>query len=276
MKIIATDLDGTLFYPKDRKNIICKKNLFFVQQFIDQGGKFAVVTGRSFSFCKKVEKVIGRNIDIIAYNGALIYSNGKIISTNIIENDIAKDIIDALIRDYKPACITLMCDDGMYYIAKNGSILVRVIYKLYYKIQKQYAEKSYFRKDEYYDALKSKRIFKILVVFGINKKATLKAEEVSNVLNNSYSNISSTWTNYSMEITKIGIFKGDSLEQYCDLNKFDKNDVYVVGDSGNDISMFKKFYDKSFVMSKGTESVKKFAKYEIEKFEDLSRYIYEK
>lgn len=55
-KIIATDLDGTLFYPKDRINIICKENLFFIQSFIDNGGKLVIVSGRSLLYGKKFKK----------------------------------------------------------------------------------------------------------------------------------------------------------------------------------------------------------------------------
>ena len=39
MKILVTDLDGTLFYPKDKKAMICKENLDFVRNFIDKGNK---------------------------------------------------------------------------------------------------------------------------------------------------------------------------------------------------------------------------------------------
>ena len=36
-KVLATDLDGTLFYPKGRKRCIPKKNVKFLQDFIDDG-----------------------------------------------------------------------------------------------------------------------------------------------------------------------------------------------------------------------------------------------
>ena len=51
MKILATDLDGTLFYPKDKKEMICKENLTFIRDFIDQGNKLVIVTGRSLAYC---------------------------------------------------------------------------------------------------------------------------------------------------------------------------------------------------------------------------------
>ena len=54
MKVLATDLDGTLFYPKDKKNIICLENLKFIRDFIDEGNKVILISGRSFDFLKIV------------------------------------------------------------------------------------------------------------------------------------------------------------------------------------------------------------------------------
>lgn len=110
----------------------------------------------------------------------------------------------------------------------------------------------------------------------MTNKANRRAEEATKTLNNTYSNIEAAWTTLAVEITTKNVSKGASIEKYCEINNINKDDVYVIGDSGNDISMFKKFHEHSFVMKKAPESVKRFSKYVINKFEDLSRYIYEK
>ena len=50
----------------------------------------------------------------------------------------------------------------------------------------------------------------------------------------------------------------------------------MVGDSGNDIPMFKEFPENSFCMSRAPETIQKYAKYTIDKYEDLSRYLIKK
>lgn len=55
-KILATDLDGTLFYPKRRITMISKRNLKFIRDFVDNGNKLLIVSGRNVKFAKKVEK----------------------------------------------------------------------------------------------------------------------------------------------------------------------------------------------------------------------------
>ena len=45
-KVIATDLDGTLFYPKRRVRMIKSKSLKFLRRHIDNGGRLVLVSGR--------------------------------------------------------------------------------------------------------------------------------------------------------------------------------------------------------------------------------------
>ena len=48
----------------------------------------------------------------------------------------------------------------------------------------------------------------------------------------------------------------------------------VVGDSGNDISMFLDFPESSFCMSHGPENVKKRARFVIDRFYELQDFVY--
>ena len=50
-------------------------------------------------------------------------------------------------------------------------------------------------------------------------------------------------------------------------------DVYVVGDSGNDITMFSKYYDLSYCMKRGHPSARKYAKHIITRVYKLEKLI---
>ena len=78
-KLIATDLDGTLFYPKKRFKMICKKNINFLRSRIDKGDKVIIVSGRNYEYGKKVQKIIGRNLEFVNCNGAYIQANNDVI-----------------------------------------------------------------------------------------------------------------------------------------------------------------------------------------------------
>jgi len=276
-KIIATDLDGTLFYPRDRKNVICKANLFFIQSFIDNGGKVVICSGRSLLFGQKVKKIIDRDIDIISFNGGCVFCDNKIIDAHVIPNEEASKIIDDIHQDFKFIGLALMCEDGMYIKIRKHKFVFNIATKLYFSFLKNLAEELHEGEEEYEDALKNKKIFKILILFGLTKKANKRAEETSIILNNTYSDIvECAFTDMCIEITATGIKKGTALKAYQEYKNVSEKDIYVVGDSGNDISMFKEFYENSFVMDHSAPSIKRYAKYVIDKFSDLSRYISQK
>ena len=51
--VIATDLDGTLFYPKRPLHIIAKRNRVFLNRFTNDGGLLVLSTSRCKFFAVK-------------------------------------------------------------------------------------------------------------------------------------------------------------------------------------------------------------------------------
>ncbi len=275
-KLIATDLDGTLFYPKDRNELISKPNLFFLQSFIDDGGKVVIISGRSYKFCLKVIKKIGRPCQAISYNGACVYDGTKILFRHSIPNAEAKEIIDDIFKTYKNPGVFLMTEKGLFIHLVYKSRLIRKGFELYYRAQKNYAEDLVIGEDKYSEELETGQIYKIMIFFGLGKKKKQKASNANKIIRNVYENVECNWSTNVIEITAKGCSKANSLKYLTEREKINPDDVYVVGDSGNDISMFKAFPEHSFCMGHSPETVRKHAKYTIDKFEYLSRYIYQK
>ena len=141
MKILATDLDGTLFYPKDKKEMICKENLTFVRDFIDQGNKLVIVTGRSLAYGKQVARRINRNVTLVCYNGAIINEDDVDIYDFSIPNDVAKEIINQGFESTKIKGAFIMTENGVFVRTRLNNILFRRISEIFYESQKVYAEK---------------------------------------------------------------------------------------------------------------------------------------
>lgn len=276
IKFLATDLDGTLFYPRDRKNYLSKANLFFVQSFIDNGGKLILVSGRSVEFGERVVKKIGREATIIGYNGAVISDKGEILKRNPIPKEDLNAILEEVCSTYKMVGWMLFCDDGIYFKSPKNNKLSVLAMKIYNHSQKIYAENMYSKESEYENALKNKDVYKLMFMVGITQKKQREAQDFNRILRNAYESLECAWSNQVIEITEKGSSKGKSILEYCKLKNINKEEVAVVGDSGNDITMFKEFPNNSFCMQHGPESVHKYAKYTISKFEDLSRYLSKK
>ena len=275
-KIIATDLDGTLFYPKDTKEMIAKPNLFFIQNFIDNGGKVILISGRSYAYCQKTVKKIGRPCMSISYNGGCIYDGEKIIYQNSIKNEVAKSIIDDIFKTYRNSGVFLMTDRGLSIHLIYKSKLIRWGFKMYYKTQGIYTENLMPNEEDYLKELNNGSIYKIMIYFGLGKRMQNRAKQANTILRNTYDNVECNWSKNVIEITAKNCSKAKGLITLLEATNNTDKEIYVVGDSGNDISLFKAFPKNSFCMGHGPDAVKKYAKYIIDKFEDLSRYIYEK
>lgn len=277
IKYIATDLDGTLFYPKDRRNMIRKENLFFLQSFIDGGGKLILCSGRSLSYLQKVEKVIGRTCAKIAFNGGAIEEGNEIIKFYSIPKNEVRNLIAEIRGSYNLLSIFLVTSTGAKVHVKNNNYLIRTIGKMMNNTLGKYKDDLCFNEQEFLNALNSEEeIYKIMLVVGITHKKKMQAKELNRFIRGAYLNLESSWSNEAIEISPKDCSKGNALIEYCELNNIDRNEVMVVGDSGNDISMFKAFEKNSFCMKRAPATVQKYAKYTISKFEDLSRYLLKK
>ena len=276
MKLLATDLDGTLFYPKDKKNMICEENLKLVRDFIDDGNKVILVSGRSLDYCEIVKKKINRECDLICFNGALVKDSKEIINSQKIKNYDAINLIKSIMISYKLPGVFIMTNHGVFIELHYKTKILNILGKAYYKTQKNYAEKYHFKHEEFINELKTGDIYKIMFFFGVRMKRQHLASEVNKFLRNVLFDYEANWSNNVIEITAKNCYKAYALEQYVSKYNINRKNVYVVGDSGNDISMFNAFHENSFCLSHANPIVSKYAKHIINKFCDLSLYILEK
>ena len=274
MKILATDLDGTLFYPKDKKEMICKENLTFVRDFIEQGNKLVIVTGRSLAYGKQVARRINRNVTLVCYNGAIINEDDVDIYDFSIPNDVAKEIINQGFESTKIKGAFIMTENGVFVRTRSNNILFRRISEIFYESQKVYAEKFNIDPKSYEYELNFGKIHKIMFFFGIMPKSKSNAREYNKILREEYEFMESSWSNNAIEITNRQCSKGNAILKYICIKGISKEDVYVVGDSGNDISMFKEFKENSFCMSHAHRVVKKYSNNIIDKFVDLKKWLF--
>lgn len=272
-KIIATDLDGTLFYPKRRVMMISRSNKNFVRKYIDGGGKVIIVSGRNHFFTAKVVERINRPIDVIGCNSAYIYSGGKTIRELFLPSERMKQIIDEINRDFDPRGYLLMSKNHNLVTAdRHRKFITNLGHRVYYFTQGVYREP--FINSEYIfnEEINNGEVYKIMIFFGISRKAVKKAKEVNKALRERYPEIEASWVNSFIEITPQGCSKAEGLKFYLKHLNRSHDDLVVVGDSGNDISMFQTF-EHSFCMKHAPQSVQKYAKHKLCHFHDLEKFL---
>ena len=274
-KLLAVDLDGTLFYPKQVGRCISKKNVKFLQEFIDQGNKVVLVSSRSYFFTKKLQEEINRPIDFINCTSAQIIADGECIRDEVMNKKQLKNILSEIDQQYRPLGYFLTSKKYSIVIkeAKRVSFLFKLLYGIYYFFQFKYRE-NYVLDNKLFDReIEEGDVYKVMIFFGLGHKKKTLTKEINKKLREEYPQIESSWTSKLNELTALKCTKGDGLEYYCNKLNIDKNNVYVVGDSGNDITMFNKFYEHSYAMQHAPKSVKKYAKNTVRRVYTLSKLL---
>lgn len=278
-KILAIDLDGTLFYPKGHKRLVNKKNTAFVKRFVEEGNKVVLISSRTPAFCEKVLKELDLNLDYISLTGSIIKVNGEIKQDLALSNENIKSILDDIKKEYKPIAYLLTCKDQPIILRVHVKVTKRFFkfYSLWYKLKFGIYREDYIPSIKTFNSqLESGRIYAVKCFFGLSKKMVAFNKNLNKVFHEKYPTIETSWMGICLEISPKGCSKGKALKAYLDLiNRDDKENVYVIGDSGNDISMFREF-DNSYVMKKASKSVKKYAKHEISRVYKLEKVLLER
>lgn len=274
-KLLACDLDGTLFYPRQYRRCISKKNVKFLRKWVDAGNKLVLVTSRSHDFTNRLQEEIQRPYDTINCTSSQIYHDGKLIRNKFMPNDQIEGILEKIDSQYKPKAF-LMTTKNYPCLINNpdrvGNVLL-FFYRIWYWFQFKYREPSLVNNEIFKDELKNGEVYKIMMFFGFGKKKSVLSKAINKELRENFPEIESSWTSIVNELTPHNCNKGHGIEKYCEALNINKDDVYVVGDSGNDINMFNTFHEHSYCLAHAYPSVKKYAKHVISRVYKLDKLV---
>ncbi|QCX32875.1 HAD family hydrolase [Caloramator sp. E03] len=244
IKLIATDLDGTLLNDKGE---IDKKLINILKVLKSKDIKFVPTSGRLYSTLCRNFKDYGSDLIIVAINGAIIQynNNGKVIYENSIDREICFESVKAL--------IDLNMDIEIYITCKNSNYLLRQNKELIEKFAISDADMAFI--ENYYDI--NEDIFKI----GIFKTSGFTKEEIDKIkiaTDNrfEYAVSGNVW----LDITNKEVNKGNAIKILQNIFDIKKEETLVFGDYYNDISMFKRAY-YSYAMANAPHDVKAKARF---------------
>ena len=102
-KLIAADMDGTLL---DDRKIITPKNLAAIKKAMADGAIFAFSTGRPPIAVEPYRRIIGENVPVIAYNGAMVVlGENDIFFNQTLTKEQAETIYEQVKKHGTMACI---------------------------------------------------------------------------------------------------------------------------------------------------------------------------
>lgn len=264
-KLLASDIDGTLLLNKK----IHHKSIENIDRFKNDGNLFILSTGRAL--CELDSIINEYKLDVDAYvlcNGAFILDKSlNIIEDFKIDSDIVYKISKYVLSTNN---FTLSVLDGYKsYLIKSKSILkARNLFNLnsLKKIYKMLINKSSNLELLNLNHLKDNDLnINIMSIYSLNDNVE-KAENLKNYLNDEFGEYITAYRNkYFVDVVFKSCSKATGIEKVCKNFNLADNNVYVIGDSWNDLSMFER-YDNSYTFTYAEKTLQKKANKVIDSF----------
>lgn len=264
-KLLASDIDGTLLL--NRK--IHHKSIENIDRFKNDGNLFILSTGRAL--CELDSIINEYKLDVDAYvlcNGAFILDKSlNIIEDFKIDSDIVYKISKYVLSTNN---FTLSVLDGYKsYLIKSKNILkARNLFNLnsLKKIYKMLINKSSNLELLNLNHLKDNDLnINIMSIYSLNDNVE-KAENLKNHLNDEFGEYITAYRNkYFVDVVFKSCSKATGIEKVCKNFNLADNNVYVIGDSWNDLSMFER-YDNSYTFTYAEKTLQKKANKVIDSF----------
>lgn len=240
VKVIATDLDGTLLH---NRSTISKKNLIALKRFIGDGGIVCFVTGRCFvsakSYADKFYSKTGYKIHFLScLKGAVLYDNieNKFIYQRIMNANITSEIL--AISKQTNCSFAVYLEKDIY----NKNMWIYGNDKIVWLLNKSrifpdcLIIKNWDANEASYKINISGFKFNLRILKQL-KSLQNCYQQIKNKLGDEI-DIAKT-SKYMYEITSKNSDKGIAIKTISELLKIDLNEFAAFGDSANDIEMMK-------------------------------------
>ena len=278
IKLIASDLDGTLL---DEPNRISKINLDAIEYAYQKGAKFCFSTGRDLQSVKDITCLLKHKPVLLLGNGSEVYDEDEnLVFQNFFNNKYLEEVCEIMNEHDVPHMV--FTTDGFYTTTNPVEVRRRFIERIG-KIRNQEMAHIFATNmdkpcnnlvqiEDIQEFAKTKKVLKV-EGFHYNSKPV---EDVKKELEK-FTELShlSTGKN-NVEVTNLTATKGLALKRYCEHVNIKKDEVMVMGDSHNDLSMFELF-KYSFAPENSIQEIKDYA-YKVVKSCDehgVSQAIYE-
>ena len=259
IRLVASDCDGTILNDDSELD---EQTVSAIRRFQEAGGIFMLATGRNRWDAKVIADQIGRCVLNCDNGCALFDENGK----ELLIHEIGKEKIRAMssLSYHYDFPVLYHGIEGTYITFEYERFKERAIAQIVRVYSPMLGEEIFnwiFENENFHygsniDEIINKTIIKLEPVFIDDEEYKTVRDECEKIFRDTNIYFGTFLNN--VEINSIESDKGKAIKDYCRLMGISDDEVAVIGDSVNDVSMFRQFKN-SYCVKSGQEMAKKAA-----------------
>lgn len=265
IRLIASDMDGTLLNPY---SVITKANIDAIRRLPDYGVEFLICSGRDYQDAKKIMEDCQITCGYICLSGGIVYDRDGNIMVDI---PLTAENLEDVSRVFGGfgASMDILTSHGRYTTADREKKLLDL-----YGFLNGHIPFSGDIPEEIREAAKE-RLDSITFIHDISEiPASVTVYKIcgNDLDSDLVIRMKNVFADYpdlaaassfptNIELTNTAAQKGNALKVYARAKGVELNDVMVLGDSDNDISMFTPEFGWTVAMDNSMVCIKERAKY---------------
>ena len=249
IKLIATDMDGTLLDPRGQLDLPRLEKI--LDQLDQRGVRFVIATGNEIHRMRQLLGHLAERVVLVVANGARIFENNELIQAQTWDDA----MVDRALGHFKGR----ECQDQFVVTAMNGGFVKKgtVFTELDKFMTPEMIEKLYQRMQfvDEFDSNLFSGVLKMSMVVGEERSESV-LQEINDLFDGHVRAVSSGYG--CIDILQDGIHKAWGLKELLKRWNLKPEQIMAFGDSENDIEMLE-LAGISYAMENAEETVKRVA-----------------
>ena len=249
IKLIATDMDGTLLDPKGQVDLPRLEKI--IDQLEERGIRFVIATGNEIHRVKQLLGHLTERVVLIVANGARIFEGNQLLQAQTWDDDMVNRALEFFKgRECQDQFVVTSMNGGF---VKEGTVFTQLENFMTPEMIEKFYQRMHFV-DEFDSSLFG-GVLKMSMVVG-EERLNSVLQEINDLFDGHVRAVSSGYG--CIDILQDGIHKAWGLEELLKRWNLKPDQIMAFGDSENDIEMLE-LAGISYAMENAEESVKEVA-----------------
>lgn len=249
IKIIATDMDGTLLDPKGQVDLPRLEKI--LDQLEERGIRFVIATGNEIHRVKQLLGHLTERVVLIVANGARIFEGNQLLQAQTWDDD----MVNRALEFFKGR----ECQDQFVVTSMNGGFVKEgTVFTQLENFMTPEMIELFYQRMNFVEELESHLfggVLKMSLVVGEERSDSV-LEEINQLFNGHVQAVSSGYG--CIDILQAGIHKAWGLQELLKRWDIKAEEIMAFGDSENDVEMLE-LAGVSYAMENAEETVKEVA-----------------